>query len=80
MTDNELSNEDEGKLRDEFRRKILCSKNELEIREAVNNFNCNGFDFDEFWEKDYRTCRYDYIWLCYAIVWGIKKFDELNKE
>ena len=22
---------------------------------------------------------YEYIWLCYAIVWGIKKFDEVTK-
>lgn len=80
LADNELSNEDEGKLRDEFRRKILCSKNELEIREAVNNFNCNGFDFEEFWGVESREYRYCYIWLCYAIVWGIKKFDDLNQE
>jgi len=58
----------------------LSAEHEHEIIDRITNFGCYGFDFDEFWEKDYRTCRYNYIWLCYAIVWGIKKFDELNKE
>ena len=80
LADNDLSNEDEGKLLVEFRRKILCSENEFEIREAVNDFDCCGFDFSEFWGCEQRVFTYRYIWLCYAIVWGIKKFDELNKE
>ena len=79
LADNDLSNEDEGKLLDEFRRKILCSENEFEIREAVNDFDCYGFDFSEFWGCEQRAFTYRYIWLCYAIVWGIKKFDEVSQ-
>ena len=82
----ELSAEDVAALRWEFESNVLNAEYEHEIIDSITNFDriinfgfC-GFNFDEFWESNYRKYRYEYIWLCYAIVWGIKKFDELNKE
>ena len=74
---NWLSGEDEYNLREELQ-SILRAEDEYEIVEAIRNFDCKGFDFADFWESDYRKYRYGYIWLCYAIVWGIKKFDEVS--
>ncbi|OTQ74741.1 MULTISPECIES: hypothetical protein [unclassified Gilliamella] len=76
---NWLSEEEEYNLREDLQR-ILRAEDEYEIVEAIRNFDCNDFDFTDFWEVDHRKYRYRYIWICYAIVWGIKKFDELNKE
>jgi len=79
IRDNELSGEDEYNLLEELQ-SILRAEDEYEIVEAIRNFDCNGFDFVDFWERDYRKYRYHYIWLCYTIVWGIKKFDDATSE
>lgn len=79
IRDNELSGEDEYNLLEKLQ-SILRAEDEYEIVEAIRNFDCNGFDFVDFWERDYRKYRYHYIWLCYAIVWGIKKFDDATSE
>ena len=75
---NMLSELEEEELLEEFDREILSSEYEYEIIEAVKHFDCNGFHFMDFYEYDYRKCTGHYIWLCYAIVWGIKKFDEVS--
>lgn len=80
LEQNMLSELDKEELLEEFDSEILHSEDEYEIVEAIRNFDCHGFDFEEFWEGYYRKYRYHYIWLCYAIVWGIKKFDETTKE
>lgn len=49
------------------------------IFERVYNFNEEGFQFDDF---DFRSCfRYThhYIWICFAIVWGITKYNEFKE-
>ena len=74
-----LSKEDKENLIVEFNRKILCAEDEWDLVGAIRNFDLNGFDFVDFHEDDYRKYRYEYIWLCYAIVWGIKKFDEASQ-
>ena len=79
LEQNMLSELDKEELLEEFDSEILHSEDEYEIVEAIRNFDCHGFDFEEFWEGYYRKYRYHYIWLCYAIVWGIKKFDEVSQ-
>lgn len=80
LEQNMLSELDKEELLEEFDSEILHSEDEYEIVEAIRNFDCHGFDFEEFWEGYYRKYRYHYIWLCYAIVWGIKKFDDATSE
>lgn len=80
LKDNILSKFDKDELIEKFDWKILKSEDEYEIIEKIRNFNCNGFNFVEFSEDDFRVHTYTYIWLCYAIVWGIKKFDEVSQE
>lgn len=76
---NMLSEFDKEELLEDFDWKILKSEDEYEIIGEIRNFNCNGFYFNEFSEDDFGVHTYSYIWLCYAIVWGIKKFDEASK-
>ena len=80
IRDNELSDEDESALRFKLETSVLSAEYEHEIIDRIINFGCYGFDFEDFEWWDCRTHRYCYIWLCYAIVWGIKKFDELNQD
>ena len=81
LEDNDdLSEEDRASLLEDFELEILRSGDEYEIVEAIRNFNFKGFEFDEFYWDGCRVYTYSYIWLCYAIVWGIKKFDEVSQE
>ena len=80
ISGNKLSAEDVAALRWEFESNVLNAEYEHEIIDSITNFGFCGFNFDEFWEGNYRKYRRNYIWLCYAIVWGIKKFDELNQD
>ena len=80
LEDNDdLSEEDRTLLLEDFELEILRSEDEYEIVEAISNFNFKDFEFDEFRMDDCSVYTYSYIWLCYAIVWGIKKFDEAPK-
>lgn len=79
LNDNMLSEWDKEELLEKFDRRIISSEDEYELIEAIRNFDFNGFNFVDFWESDYREFTGHYIWLCYAIVWGIKKFDEATK-
>ena len=81
LEDNDdLSEEDRASLLEDFELEILRSEDEYEIVEAISNFNFKDFEFDEFRMDDCSVYTYSYIWLCYAIAWGIKKFDEATKE
>ena len=77
---DDLSEEDRASLLEDFELEILRSEDEYEIVEAISNFNFKDFEFDEFRMDGFRVYTNSYIWLCYAIVWGIKKFDELNQD
>lgn len=80
LNNNMLSGWDKEELLEKFDRRIISLEDEYELIEAIRNFDFNGFNFVDFWESDYREFTGHYIWLCYAIVWGIKKFDETTKE
>jgi len=34
------------------------------------------FYIQDLWDYNFKDYTYHYIWLCYAIVWGISKYDE----
>lgn len=46
---------------------------------AVCDFESDGFRFQDFFECNLRSYTYRFIFCCYAVVWGISKYDELNK-
>lgn len=49
---------------------------EYELRDAIRNFECNGFQFHDFWEADLTEYTYRFVWCCYALVWGIAQYDK----
>ena len=78
LKNQKISKEDRYALNEKFESEILDAEDEYEIVEAIRHFYFNDFEFADFWGGYYRKYRYEYIWLCYAIVWGIKKFDEVS--
>lgn len=56
-----------------------AEEGEYEAMEAVRQFNCQNFCFDELYVDRVRIYTYHYIWCCYALAWGIKHYDELSQ-
>lgn len=79
LKNQKVSKADRDALNEKFESEILNAEDEYEIVAAIRNFYFNDFEFVDFWGGGYRKYRYEYIWLCYAIVWGIKKFDEASQ-
>lgn len=38
------------------------------------------FKFIDFWDYDFKEYTQKYIWACFAIAWGIKKYNEEKKS
>ncbi|HEY6115445.1 MAG TPA: hypothetical protein VI172_05755 [Candidatus Dormibacteraeota bacterium] len=38
-----------------------------------------GFTFGDTWELSFRDYERDFLWACYAIVWGIARYDRVRK-
>lgn len=50
---------------------------EHSLRQAVEDFNDeHDSPFMDFFEADLTDYSYRFLWCCYAIVWGIKQYDE----
>jgi hypothetical protein len=50
--------------------------------EAARNFQSTEsprFTLEDLWETDFSAYTHHFIWCCYAIVWGIRQFDEAGK-
>lgn len=75
--------EDQGMI-EEVRQQIQddvieCADHEFEAMEAIDSFDCDAFDFADFWEHDCTDWTYHYIWCLYAIVWGVGEYDKAKE-
>jgi hypothetical protein len=48
------------------------------IMHQINDFSFEGFTFQDVWEIDMTVYSYHFVWCCYAIVWGIQRYDALK--
>jgi len=55
---------------------LLRAEDEYECVTAMRDFSSDKIGFPDFWEHSCQVKTYHYIWCCYAIVWGIQKYDE----
>jgi len=69
-----------NELREAVKRDVLsrADDGEHEARSAVREFESEGFSFADFHEHNLRDYTYRFIWCCYAIVWGIKTYDQAS--
>lgn len=73
---------DEEEASDEVREEVKgavlsrADDGEYAAHEAARDFEHDGFRFSDFWERDLTEYTYRFIWCCYALAWGIRKYDE----
>jgi hypothetical protein len=70
-------------LREAVEDEILscADEGEHEARRAVRLFEHNGEDvFQDFQEIDLTEYTHRFMWCCYALAWGIQKYDDAKKE
>ncbi len=53
---------------------------EEEAYEWIRDFECNDFQFDAFYEYDCTEYTHHYLWVCYAIIEVIKRYDETKSK
>lgn len=60
--------------------RVLPAADDGEFRayETAGTFEHEGFRLYDFWEINCREYTYHFVWCCYAIVWGIQKYDEFK--
>lgn len=46
---------------------------------AAHEFQHGRFQFEEFYESQYKDWTYHYLWCCYAVVWGIRQYDKTKQ-
>lgn len=68
-------------LWEEIERELLhtADPDEYSAHRAARDFESEEqpkFNFSDFWETDLRVYTHHFIWCCYAVLWGIKKFEE----
>lgn len=47
---------------------------------AACQFEHDGLEFTDFWEYRLRDYTFHFIWCCYALAWGIQKYDAAKES
>lgn len=42
----------------------------------INDFDVDGWSFQDVWEIDMKTYSHHFVWCCYAIAWAIQQWDK----
>jgi len=55
---------------------VLGAENEYEAHDALSNFEDDntGYTFEDSWEADLWHYSYRFIWICYAIQYGVSTY------
>lgn len=66
-------------LREAVKEEVLyyADASEFEARQAAEGFDHDGFGFQDVWEMNFQKYNNRFTWCCYALAWGIRKYDEL---
>jgi hypothetical protein len=48
---------------------------EVNARAFLDDFEHEGFRFEDVWDWDFRDYDWWFLWACHAIVWGIRQYD-----
>lgn len=81
---DDLDDEEEIARNKEIRIAIAMDIEHIEYKEEadefISSFNKHDFQFDCFYEYDCTEYTQQYLWICYAIVDVIKRYDEITKQ
>lgn len=75
----ELPEEEAASLRAAVASQLLsemsdAAYSEQEAHRLLNEFEHAGIRIADSWEWDLRSFRYDFLWCCWAVVWGIERY------
>lgn len=93
VSDNQPDEDEPDELKNNFSEKktelweqleseVLSSADDGATRsyDAAMGFRFEGgFELNDSWEWNCREYKFHFIWCCYAIAWGIQKYDEAKK-
>ena len=51
-----------------------------DFRHSFGRYSDQSFEFNDFWENNVEEYTFRFLWCCYAIVWGIQRYDEAKVE
>lgn len=60
----------------------LADDGSIRACDAARDFRCDevpGFNLQDCWEWDCQVFKFDFLWNCYAIAWGIKAYDKAKQ-
>ena len=78
--------EDDERVTPEIRQAVedevlaFSDEGEHEASRAVYEFEHDGYCFVDFFEATLTEYTYRFIWCCYAIAWGINKYDQQKER
>ena len=73
----EQKEEATARMEDEVLGSLDCSGKEGAYSAAMAfQIDGHGFPFQDWWEVDSDDYTFHFIWCCYALAWGIQKYDE----
>jgi hypothetical protein len=84
MRNGGLSKDDRRELWEAVDREVLgeLDNGGMRAQIAAHDFHYRvgkkDFYFQDLFEHNFQTYTHHFIWCCYALAWGIKKFDEAN--
>ena len=81
LEDEEIARTDE--LQDRFDAEVLGAMEDGKVAayQAAQGFEIDGwFPFQDWWEVNSDEYTSQFIWCCYALAWGIQKYDESKME
>jgi hypothetical protein len=75
---SELDEDCRTELQEAVESDVLHCSDEYEAVEAVRNFSHDhaGRLFDDFWEHRLEDYTFHFVWCCYALAWGVERYDE----
>lgn len=84
MRERDLNKAQRRELRDEVEQDVLSAADDGDVRayDAATNFRAtvggNTYEFSDFYENDLTAYTYSFVWCCYALAWGIQKYDDVK--
>ena len=79
--EDENNADHEESLRAAVENELFCNcETGQDAHEAASNFEHDDFIFSDFWEHDLTDYSFRFMWCCYALAWGVQKYDEKKAE
>jgi hypothetical protein len=83
LEDGDLSDEQKEDAKEQFESDVICAIDDGKEAAymAAMNFEFDGRSpFQDWWEVDTDEYAFRFLWCCYALAWGVQKYDEVKAQ